>query len=933
MKKILFLGLLCSFTIGYSQTKPKNKDNTTQTTQVTANKPSEEMIKRELSLADNYYNNDEEPDAKEYAFNTYEKYVNYLNADQLYRLAKFYREKIDNDTEDVKNVIKTENCYKKAADRGSVEALLFLGKCYYFGKKFDSKLGIDEDKIKGEQYFEKIVKLKGVEGMCIIAEEITEDEKVAVKWFERAVAQGSLNAMKGLGSLYSYNNNKEQAMNYYTKAANKGDAEAMEKVGDLYFLEQEQSPDNLKAIEWYEKAAAAGRKAVLIKVANMYYQGKEVPQDYVKARICCEKIEETEDLEDDIYTDAEIMLAEIYSSDTKGVTRDNKKALEYLEKAYHTILFGLDKKRTILISIGAIYAEEKDLVKAESYFNEVFQEDMYQGTVIADILYKKELYTEAKKWYEKTKERLDKENIYDADEERLDAAEIHFSLEGIKRRLSKNRDELFYKAIGYYTMGDYITAVKYYKGAAVFGETEAELKLADMYYEGKGIPQDYMEAFYGYQRAAEKGDRLGMRKVAQMFYEGVGVAENKDKALEWYLKAANKGDAESMRMVGIAYQEGIILTKNIENARYWYEKAAKEGDVIAMVKYGRMLERGIAGKTDKDLAIAYYKKATEAGNTEAMALLGQAYDNRGNITEAKEYYEKALAAGEPLAMRCLGKWYANGYNIEPDKQKAFELYEKAANKQDAEAMLYLAEMYEQGVATSKDNEKAFNWYEKAANKGIPQAMAHVAELYRKGKGVKKNKDKATYWYTAACDYGVSAACKHSPKTKKIFEREAIVSLGFLYAVTNFMKSNDVAAIESLGISAHCNVIGNTRINASYDMGGVELLDEEEIEPKRKIKYNGTSLWVDQIFYLSEKFRLKPGIGFRLAQVSIKNDTEEDVLLANKRTNHFFASAEMHYHYADVMSLYIGYKFGMYEKQGVGQFVVGMTICFPRSTND
>ena len=806
MKNLLLLMLL-SFTVGYSQTKPNTKTTKDKTTETTAKGGTNiAEMKKELALIDSRSQEENYADS-DHVIEVYEKYENYLNAEQLYFLAELYKGKISREDSYTSEkgkpyyILKAQTYYEKAADKGSRYAMSLLGNCYYYGNTYTSyygnELALPKDVKKAEQYFERLVKLKGVEGMLSIANSMKyADEKYAEKWYERAVATGDTAAMREAGGYYEIEKkDKEKAMIYYKKAADKGDKKAMQYIGDLYYVGGELSPNNLKAIEWYEKS---GTIEALYSLMNMYYWGRELPnRDYAKAKYYAEKIIEKGNNKDDgiseIIGNAYFRLGYMYGTDEKGVDRDYKKSIEYYEKSIEANRFMYYS----LVNIGEIYymggdGIAKDLQKAESYFNKAVEVDNDAAIEIAKDLWEKGGYVDAKKWYDKAIKIYRTAGEY---EDENDIEERKEKLKEAQDELIKMQKEILVKAAEAYSKERYTEAAKYYKDAIECGLLEAEERLASMYYDGKGVPQDYTEAFNLYLKAAEKDNLQAIIKTAEMYNEGKGVTEDKTKAIEWYLKAAHKGDSKSMQIVADAYQEGTILNKDIKEARYWYEKAANRGEVAAMLAYGKMLENGIAGSTDKSQAIANYKRAAEEGNTEAMALLGYFYEDSGNITEAKSYYEKALSAEEPLAMRCLGRWYATGSYVERNEQKAFELYEKAANKQDAEAMFYLAEMYEKGITTPKDNQNAFYWYKKAADAGVVKAMNPLADLYKKGKGVEKDKDKATYWYNTACNNGaMNAICKEKQKlqAKLAYKREYATPIKIQYGVnyTSITSLND-----------------------------------------------------------------------------------------------------------------------------------------------
>ncbi|WP_390576946.1 tetratricopeptide repeat protein [Megasphaera massiliensis] len=85
-------------------------------------------------------------------------------------------------------------------------------------------------------------------------------------------------------------------------------------------------------------------------------------------------------------------------------------------------------------------------------------------------------------------------------------------------------------------------AYRYFKRAAKTGKTKVFRKLADMYYEGIGLPEaDYKKAFQYYKLAAAKGASYSMYRLGMMYLYGEGVEPSKLDALAWLGSAVESG--------------------------------------------------------------------------------------------------------------------------------------------------------------------------------------------------------------------------------------------------------------------------------------------------------------------------------------------------------------------------------------------------------
>jgi TPR repeat protein len=61
------------------------------------------------------------------------------------------------------------------------------------------------------------------------------------------------------------------------------------------------------------------------------------------------------------------------------------------------------------------------------------------------------------------------------------------------------------------------------RAKAEHGEVEAELRLAEWYYGGWGVPLDYTEAMKWYRKAAEQGNAKAQCGIGSMYNFGRGT--------------------------------------------------------------------------------------------------------------------------------------------------------------------------------------------------------------------------------------------------------------------------------------------------------------------------------------------------------------------------------------------------------------------------
>ena len=98
----------------------------------------------------------------------------------------------------------------------------------------------------------------------------------------------------------------------------------------------------------------------------------------------------------------------------------------------------------------------------------------------------------------------------------------------------------FYKGVAAYNRGDYATALRELRPLAEQGVAEAQLNLALMYANGRGVPQDYAEAMKWYRKAAEQGHAEAQVNLGIMYQNGKGVPQDYVQAHLWYNIAASR---------------------------------------------------------------------------------------------------------------------------------------------------------------------------------------------------------------------------------------------------------------------------------------------------------------------------------------------------------------------------------------------------------
>jgi hypothetical protein len=86
--------------------------------------------------------------------------------------------------------------------------------------------------------------------------------------------------------------------------------------------------------------------------------------------------------------------------------------------------------------------------------------------------------------------------------------------------------------------------------AANNNDADAQLKLAEMYYNGKGVERDLEAAAQWFKKSAVAGEAEAQFELGNLYKQGTGVEKNNALAIKWYRKAANQGHKAAKRRLG-----------------------------------------------------------------------------------------------------------------------------------------------------------------------------------------------------------------------------------------------------------------------------------------------------------------------------------------------------------------------------------------------
>jgi TPR repeat protein len=213
-------------------------------------------------------------------------------------------------------------------------------------------------------------------------------------------------------------------------------------------------------------------------------------------------------------------------------------------------------------------------------------------------------------------------------------------------------------------------AVQLFTAVAQRGSAEAMYYLGNVHVQGRrvpqrpalNLPQNYAEAFIWYARAAELGHREAQVALARMLGEGRGVpAAQREAAGRYWRLAAQNGSEFAQRQLASLLRDGKIPFRpdlGGDELKNLYEASVARGDWNAAMDYAKLHRSGyFVGDTlviprDPTRAVELYDKATEISK------------RADRDVEDAEPYREVLPIFEIVEM------HEKGETVRPDGSKA-----------------------------------------------------------------------------------------------------------------------------------------------------------------------------------------------------------------------------------------------------------------------
>jgi TPR repeat protein len=341
-----------------------------------------------------------------------------------------------------------------------------------------------------------------------------------------ALADENENYKKGLSAYTA--KDYATAKTYWEKGIEEGSSEAMRKLGYLYSKGWGVERDDRKAVELYEQAATAGHPDAPYILGYKYREMKE----YASAKKWYLKAMEKEG---PLGVTAMVELGEMYEAG-EGVPQDYERAFMLYLSARSTLSSTHFRMSRLYMEGKGVHQHPgmayKWLKKATNY--EPAKEALAKFDGIPKI-------TEEEKQALKQAEELADTDPEQAFPFYLKAAEAgHW-----KALVAVAKGYL--KGVG--VAQDDVQARKWLKRAAEVDDPESMKLYADMLREGKGGPANGEYAKIWYERAMHHQYWPALYELGVMNDGGHGIPKNEEKAAYWYRRSAAAGNSKAKEIL------------------------------------------------------------------------------------------------------------------------------------------------------------------------------------------------------------------------------------------------------------------------------------------------------------------------------------------------------------------------------------------------
>ncbi|RKW15313.1 MAG: sel1 repeat family protein [Cardiobacterium sp.] len=506
--------------------------------------------------------------------------------------------------------------------------------------------------------------------------------------------------------------------------AEAGNADAQFNLGIAWINGSAGTVNYDQARYWWEKAAAQGQRIAQYNLGVLYDEGRGVSQDYHLAAQWYRKAAQQG------FISAQYNLGNLYR-DGKGVPQNAYIARDWQEKA------AAQGDRDAMYALGSLYQQGSLGISGDGQHALAFY------------------------WLEQAAMR-------GHPQAQAELAGLYARGEGVVRdpaiAAKWQRAAATAQTGTENTDNSDLTAIEQTEQAAMHGDTQAQVALANHYALGDGIACDVEAALKWWQVAAAQGSTDAMQALARHYRD----AADRSQAEHWYLAAAEKGDSSAYRELGQIYADA--RPPDYTTARkYWH--AGKKGDPVAQYLIGKShsdwREPGNPNAAHNAFS-GFLQHCHEDENPPADYCADAAYLTAlieqhklpgyqpPQPNEVRQHWQEAAYWGHPVARAWLEtapappgatpparitataaaaqyqlSWhYATGDGIAQNRDSANHWLRQAAQNGHAAAQYWLGNHYYDDTAdNAQDETTARYWLEQAATRGDRDLQKQTGMTY------------------------------------------------------------------------------------------------------------------------------------------------------------------------------------------------------------
>lgn len=506
--------------------------------------------------------------------------------------------------------------------------------------------------------------------------------------------------------------------------AEAGNADAQFNLGIAWINGSAGTVNYDQARYWWEKAAAQGQRIAQYNLGVLYDEGRGVSQDYHLAAQWYRKAAQQG------FISAQYNLGNLYR-DGKGVPQNAYIAHDWQEKA------AAQGDRDAMYALGSLYRQGALGISGDGQHALAFY------------------------WLEQAAMR-------GHPQAQAELADLYARGEGVVRdpaiAAKWQRAAATAQTGTENTDNSDLTAIEQTEQAAMHGDTQAQVALANHYALGDGIACDVEAALKWWQVAAAQGSTDAMQALARHYRD----AADRSQAEHWYLAAAEKGDSSAYRELGQIYADA--RPPDYTTARkYWH--AGKKGDPVAQYLIGKShsdwREPGNPNAAHNAFS-GFLQHCHEDENPPADYCADAAYLTAlieqhklpgyqpPQPNEVRQHWQEAAYWGHPVARAWLEtapappgatppariaataaaaqyqlSWhYATGDGIAQNRDSANHWLRQAAQNGHAAAQYWLGNHYYDDTAdNAQDETTARYWLEQAATRGDRDLQKQTGMTY------------------------------------------------------------------------------------------------------------------------------------------------------------------------------------------------------------